>query len=260
MVAQRLDMDWFLLFGDSITQQSFSQERGFAFGAALSDAYARRLDIINRGLSGYNTRQALDVLPIVVPKRSQASVRLLTIWFGANDARLPDTPGAPQQHVPLDEFMENIRAMATHPDVRGHEGVRMVLITPPPVDERKCILNEPDGVQSSNRRAAVTKEYAQGVVSVGKELHVPVLDIWSIMIQRAGGSPTDPEPTGSIDMPANETLQEFLHDGLHLSPSGYRIVYDELMALIARTWPDQIPDALPFVLPRWDDMGVWQRS
>jgi hypothetical protein len=39
-------MDQFVLFGDSITQHSFSQENGFAFGAELSDQYARKLDVI----------------------------------------------------------------------------------------------------------------------------------------------------------------------------------------------------------------------
>jgi hypothetical protein len=39
-------MDQFVLFGDSITQHSFSQETGFAFGAELSDQYARKLDVI----------------------------------------------------------------------------------------------------------------------------------------------------------------------------------------------------------------------
>jgi hypothetical protein len=41
-----LVMDQFVLFGDSITQHSFSQETGFAFGAELSDQYARKLDVI----------------------------------------------------------------------------------------------------------------------------------------------------------------------------------------------------------------------
>lgn len=41
-----LTMDQFVLFGDSITQHSFSQQNGFAFGAELSDQYARRLDVI----------------------------------------------------------------------------------------------------------------------------------------------------------------------------------------------------------------------
>lgn len=44
-------MDQFILFGDSITRQAFSPGLSFSFGAALSDAYARRLDVINRGLS-----------------------------------------------------------------------------------------------------------------------------------------------------------------------------------------------------------------
>jgi hypothetical protein len=39
-------MDQFVLFGDSVTQHSFSQEKGFAFGAELSDQYARKLDVI----------------------------------------------------------------------------------------------------------------------------------------------------------------------------------------------------------------------
>lgn len=54
-------LDQIILFGDSITQQSFSQERGFAFGAELSNQYVRKLDVINRGFSGYNTAQALKV-------------------------------------------------------------------------------------------------------------------------------------------------------------------------------------------------------
>ena len=78
-------------------------------GPQLADAYVRKLDIINRGLSGYNTRQALAILPQVIPSPQQARIRFLTIFFGANDARLPDTLPEPQQHVPLEEFMENMR-------------------------------------------------------------------------------------------------------------------------------------------------------
>lgn len=46
--------------------------------------------------------------------------------------------------------------------------------------------------------------------------------------------------------------------GLHFSPEGYRVVYDELMALIAHTWPDQVPEDLPFVLPAWNDVASWK--
>ncbi|EME85124.1 uncharacterized protein MYCFIDRAFT_153196 [Pseudocercospora fijiensis CIRAD86] len=252
----------FLLFGDSITQQSFNQDRGFGFGAQLSDAYVRQLDVVNRGFSGYNTRQALEVLPHALPSRQCAQVRFMTFFFGANDSRLPDTPGGPQQHVPLDEFASNTKALVNHPDVRGHEGIRRILITPPPVDERKCLesdkSNDPNYPDVIRRRASVTKQYAEAVKKVGEETQVHVIDFWSALISRAGGSLVDPEPTGSINMPKNDVLQSFLHDGLHLSPAGYKVLYEELLQLINRTWPEESPDQLAFVFPRWDDTKAWQ--
>lgn len=82
----------FVTFGDSITQ------RGFAPGwtGALADAYQRRADVVNRGYSGYNTRWALQLLDRVFPPPEPAAAaaapppRLVTIFFGANDAALPE--------------------------------------------------------------------------------------------------------------------------------------------------------------------------
>lgn len=51
-----------LLFGDSITQQSFSAG---GYGQWMSDNYQRRADIINRGYGGYNTEWALRIMPYV---------------------------------------------------------------------------------------------------------------------------------------------------------------------------------------------------
>lgn len=272
MVPELHQTDQFILFGDSITQRSFNQERGFAFGAALTDDYVRRLDIINRGFSGYNTRQALQILPHILPSRSQSRVRFLTLWYGANDARLPHTPGEPQQHIPLEEFVRNTKIMLSHPDVRGHEGIRIVLMTPPPVDERQSLLfaaaaaaadQKNSGILS--RKACVTRDYAAAIVRLVEEdyemqtaAEIQVLDVWSLMIRRAGGALEDPIPTGALEMPQNEVLQSFLVDGLHLSPAGYRVVYEEFVGLIRRVWPDQTPERLPFVFPAWDD-DVWKR-
>lgn len=78
----------FVTFGDSITQ------RGFAPGwtGLLADAYQRRADVINRGYSGYNSRWALQLLDRVFPEPTAAAPppRLATVFFGANDAALPD--------------------------------------------------------------------------------------------------------------------------------------------------------------------------
>jgi hypothetical protein len=43
------------------------------------------------------------------------------------------------------------------------------------------------------------------------------------------------------------------HTGLHLTPAGNRIVYDEIMKVIQANWPDQMPEILPMVFPAWGD-------
>ncbi|CAK9137591.1 unnamed protein product [Ilex paraguariensis] len=59
-----------LLFGDSITEQSF---RSGGWGAALADTYSRKADVVVRGYGGYNTRLALFLLhqlfALVIDKR-----------------------------------------------------------------------------------------------------------------------------------------------------------------------------------------------
>lgn len=45
--------------------------------------------------------------------------------------------------------------------------------------------------------------------------------------------------------------------GLHLSPSGYQIVFDGFIKLVEQHWPDQKPYRMPFVNKvDWEkDMG-----
>lgn len=51
-----------VLFGDSITQHSWMLG---GLGQHLSEAYQRRMDIVNRGYGGYNTTCGLEVAPHV---------------------------------------------------------------------------------------------------------------------------------------------------------------------------------------------------
>ncbi|KAG6581348.1 GDSL esterase/lipase, partial [Cucurbita argyrosperma subsp. sororia] len=96
------------LFGDSITEFSFADG---GWGAALANHFSRRADVVVRGYSGYNTRWALKVLERVFPASEEHSGAgdplALTVFFGANDACLPDRYGA-FQHVPLDEYKQNL--------------------------------------------------------------------------------------------------------------------------------------------------------
>jgi lysophospholipase L1-like esterase len=67
-------------------------------------------DVVLRGLSGYNTRWALKVLPRAMEGADPAAV---TVFFGANDASLPDQVQA-HQHVPLQEYQSNLRAICAY--------------------------------------------------------------------------------------------------------------------------------------------------
>ena len=99
--------DQIILFGDSITQASENQEKGFGFAPALRDDYIRRVDVVNRGFSGYTSQLALKVLPQFMPDPSQANVRMMTLFFGANDATVPGNA----QHVPLADYVACLEAM-----------------------------------------------------------------------------------------------------------------------------------------------------
>ncbi len=53
---------------------------GKLVNAVLSDddeAYIRRLDVVNRGFSGFNTTQALRILPQIMPVPEEAKVRFM---------------------------------------------------------------------------------------------------------------------------------------------------------------------------------------
>ncbi|OCL09250.1 SGNH hydrolase [Glonium stellatum] len=246
--------DQFILFGDSITQESGAQQRGFSFAPALQNAYIRRLDVVNRGLSGYNTDQALKVLPNIIPSPERVQVRFLMIFFGANDASLPEAVN--KQHVPILRYKENLAKIITHPAIVAHKP-RIVLVAPPPVNEYLIWVDEKDmGYDKPSRTALGTKSYADAACELGEELGIPVLNLWGAFMSKTGWSIGEPVP-GSLNVVQNSILVDLLHDGLHFNPMGYQILYDELMKLIAKQWPDQLPDNLPYVLPRWNEPSEW---
>jgi len=249
------NMDEFVLFGDSITQGSFSQERGFAMGAALQHDYVRRLDIIARGFSGYNTEQALRVFPHCIPKPSSSKMRAITIWLGANDARLPDT-GVPAQTVPLDTYKNNLRTLATHSSVKEHNP-KIILITPPPVNEYALEVHDrAKGINFPRRVADNTARYADAVREIGKELQLPVVDVWSAFMKEAGWKQGEPL-IGSKAVPQSDVFLSLMYDGLHLGPAGYAVVYNELKKVIREQLPDLEPEKLPMLGPLWDDNDAW---
>ncbi|GAB1732082.1 hypothetical protein NU195Hw_g8936t1 [Hortaea werneckii] len=275
------------LFGDSLTQYGYDQSQSFAWVAALSHHYSRKLAVINAGLSGYSTDKALSILPQILPVPSSSSsltspsatspgtsqIKLFVLFFGANDARLPST-GKPEQHVPLESFKSNLRAMATLPELRAHHPeTKILLITPPPVDERLCEQDDAGkGISYPRRTAETTAMYAQAVRDVGAELvasagggggggDIAVLDLWDRFMRVAGWVPGEPL-VGSKDVeqvdPGKGGLEGLLKDGVHLTGEGNRVLFDELVGTISRTWPELDAERLGFDLPYWGDGEAWK--
>lgn len=103
------------LFGDSITEESFGVG---GWGASLANYFSRTADVVFRGYRGYNTRWALKVLEKVFPvshggdRGTETAPIALTIFFGANDACLPNRCSV-FQHVPLHEYKDNLRSIVS---------------------------------------------------------------------------------------------------------------------------------------------------
>lgn len=247
-----------ILFGDSITQGA-----RLTLQPHLTDLYIRRLDIINRGFSGYNTEHAVPLLPLLYPRPSPR-VALLTVFFGANDACLPGNA----QHVPLATYKAHLRTIATYPPAHLH-GTKLIFLTPPPFDE----WQQDPKQQPPQRTAAHTKLYADACAQVASEENVPLVDVWTTFMTRAGWKPegvsskgtqdlegeqgTKAPLVGSRDAPRSETLARLLSDGLHLTDEGYAIVGEELMRVIAERVPEMAPERVPMVVPEWTEvMGV----
>ena len=137
------------------------------------------------------------------------------IFLGANDAVLPNTSG---QDVPLNRYCANLKNIIQHPKVRAHAtsidrnkpAIKIILVTPPPVDEYQLENNPPLNVRTAER----TKSYADSCRRLGEEMDVAVLDLWAIMMEKAGWKGTDGEVlVGSRKRERSDVLGEMLHDG-----------------------------------------------
>ncbi|KAJ9633449.1 uncharacterized protein PV06_06755 [Exophiala oligosperma] len=239
----------FILFGDSITQMSTA-----GLLCPLSERYNRRMDVLNRGMSGYTSRMGLDVLRHWFPSRPPSDnltpqVKLMTLFFGANDATLPGCP----QHVPLHAYTGYLRDIVNHPGIASHD-TKIILVTPPPVDEWQ--------LGDQERTASNTRAYAAACRQLGRDLGLPTLDLWTMFMTKAGWREDDDDRQkkpliGSKAAPRNQVLADLLSDGLHFTPAAYQIVFDALLELIQTHLPDYVPDKLPFVYPDWkDQLGV----
>eukprot|EP01064_Diplonema_japonicum_P035921 TRINITY_DN7914_c0_g1_i3.p1 TRINITY_DN7914_c0_g1~~TRINITY_DN7914_c0_g1_i3.p1 ORF type:complete len:244 (+),score=37.50 TRINITY_DN7914_c0_g1_i3:226-957(+) len=198
----KVDIGEVVLFGDSITQQSFSVG---GWGARLADYFQRRADVMNRGFSGYNTAWALRVMDGMFKKMSK--VELVIVFFGANDGVKDGMGPTSRQFVPVEKYGENLEKIVQ--EIRSQAGseTRILLLTPPPTTRTDERINDN------------TKRYAVQAGKTAAKLGLPSLDLHT-------------------NMTALPDWEGFFRDGLHLSPKGNEVVYDLLISAVEAAYPD----------------------
>lgn len=249
-----------VLFGDSLFQGAAEILDGFSLQAALESHCIRRFDVVNRGLAGYNTSQALKVLPSVFPlPPAEASpytpkIAYLVVLLGANDAAL--TRAIDNQHVDLAEYEANLKAILTHPNIQAHKPGKILVVTPPPLDGIR--LNEFErlnGQTSTSRQALISAQYSDAARRVAQSVpNAAVVDLWKAIMDLAVARTPGFDPKSGVvlgDEAGGQRgyLANLLTDGLHLSAEGYRVLFEELRPHIEPPNPRETMEGWTF--PEW---------
>ena len=178
MSTAALERPKLLLLGDSLTQTSME-----GWGGGLAHRYQRRADVLNRGMSGYNTRWYIEYAQHSGIWYEPGKIALTTIFFGANDASLADQN--PHHHVPLDEYQANLKVLVAKTQESFPES-QILLITPPPVHHEQRLIfqkqrygDKATGILERTMESA--GKYAEACKAVAKELDLHVLDLYTTM-------------------------------------------------------------------------------
>ena len=221
-----------LLVGDSITQYGFAfqppgegeQVPAAGWTAIIADVLQRKVDVVNRGLSGYNSRKILAALPRIIEDLPEGNLIFATVFVGANDSQ-PDSGVADPlcSHVPLKEFKENIIAIIQLLRKKGAQHV--LVISPPPVDETKEVMG---------RRLEITKTYAEQAAAAARDASPATLhlDLFSAFQH-------------------HQPWQSLLVDGLHLNGRGNFLLAQLVQGKLTEAG---IVEEAPWDFPSWRDL------
>ncbi|XP_027352612.1 GDSL esterase/lipase CPRD49-like [Abrus precatorius] len=220
-----------VLFGSSIIQMSFDNG---GWGTILANLYARKADIILRGYSGWNSRHALDVLDEVFLSDP-------LVYFGGNDSIHPHPSGL-GPHVPLQEYVENMRKIANHlKSLSDH--IRLIFLTSPPINEEQ--MRKKLSETQSGRTNESCEIYAEALMELCEEMNIKAINLWSAVQKR------------------DDWLDVSFTDGVHLSAEGSKVVVREIIRLLREAdwktslhWmsmPTEYADDSPYYPPSADE-------
>ncbi|KAJ2779489.1 isoamyl acetate-hydrolyzing esterase [Coemansia javaensis] len=216
-----------LAFGDSHTQSGGDPDAG-GYVARLAYHYHNKMDVVNRGFSGCNTSRALDIAPNVFAEMAGA-VEVCILFFGTGDAMV----GPSAQHVLLEAYRANLGALVgVVNSVQAEYGLpdtRILLVAPPVAHDGMARAAAKQDAGLGFVRAASVRAYAEAAVAVAEEMHLPVVDLHTAMDAAVKAKNNAQSRYGGYE--------EYLVDGVHLTPAGNRLVYDLVVDKIKTAWP-----------------------
>ncbi|ETV96037.1 hypothetical protein, variant [Aphanomyces invadans] len=193
--------------GDSLTEYGGDAgDSGWVW--MLSQDYRDKARVVNWGHAGWNTQQWVPEVSFVIDSfRGKEPPVLFTLFLGANDCALDQyTP----PHVPLAQYQTNLESIVLALQ-SAFPASAILLITPPSVD---------DILLAQYRSNARTGAYAAACIALGKQMNIPVVDLWT---------------------PTRHRVTTLLKDGIHFNREGNIVVHEIITAAIEDNFPMLMP-------------------
>jgi lysophospholipase L1-like esterase len=163
------------------------------------------------------------------------------------------------QHVPIDQYKENLKKIITHPNITVHNP-KIIVVTPPPLDEIRRSELETDADGGPQRLHKVSADYSQKAREVAEEVPgVILVDLWQAIMDAAiKDTPGFTAGNGNLGEPRDGkgkeevqgALPSYLHDGLHMTGKAYEVFYNVLSPHIKGDWTKRGKE-----FPEWRDIN-----
>ncbi|ESW35533.1 hypothetical protein PHAVU_001G242700 [Phaseolus vulgaris] len=148
----------------------------------------------------------------VFPKDAATQPSLVIVYFGGNDSMGPHSSGL-GPHVPLPEYIENMRKILIH--IQGlSERTRIIVLSCPPVNEEKVRGNTSGVLSELVRTNELCQSYSEACIKLCKELDVKVVDLFTALQKR------------------DDWRNACFTDGIHLAAEGSKIVVKEILSVL----------------------------
>lgn len=248
-----VDYDKFLMFGDSITELAFDQLPGpsndvqFCLGAALQNDYARRLQILHRGFSGYTSREGIPLIKSILKHEhdllpESQKIKIAYVFFGTNDSRHKGKSSENNVHIPIDKYLSNMKEIVQEFKDRN---IPVIIVTPGLHDQKQWDKTHPQDLITGDFRDNKTNKRYQDILKQNIN-DIPILCLYDEML-------TWVEKYGSIKA-KNGDYSEILSDGIHFSGIGYKIFYDGIMKLIDNHYKHLSPQYISYKFPYYAEL------